>query len=161
MRNVVERLSWRGYVEDRGSTIDDLEEGIRANGLIHVVAGGKLSEGIELVENGRSLIKSVFIAGVPYPQRDDYIEELLKNMRRKVPDREAWDYIYNMASSIRAMQAIGRSVRSEEDRALIILGDRRFMAQDMRKYMGIRIGRIARNIVEFKSLVKLVAEDFL
>jgi hypothetical protein len=35
------------------------------------------------------------------------------------------------------------------------------MAQDMRKYMGIRIGRIARNIVEFKSLVKLVAEDFL
>jgi len=113
MRNVVERLSWRGYVEDRGSTIDDLEEGMRANGLIHVVAGGKLSEGIELVENGRSLIKSVFIAGVPYPQRDDYVEELLKNMRRKVPDREAWDYIYNMTSSIRAMQAIGRSVRAE------------------------------------------------
>jgi DNA excision repair protein ERCC-2 len=161
MRRVVEKLGWRGYVEDRESTIDDLVRSVKEDIVIHVVAGGKLSEGIELVSNGRSLIKCVFIAGVPYPQRDDYIEELLKNMRKKVSDREAWDYIYNMTSSIKAMQAIGRSVRSEEDKALIVLGDRRFMSQDIRKYMGIRIGRIARNTEEFKSLIEVVANNFL
>jgi len=161
MRSVVEKLGWKGYVEDRASTIEDLAESIGSETLIHAVAGGKLSEGIELVSNGRSMIRCVFIAGVPYPQRDDYVEELLKSMRKRVADREAWDYIYNMASSIRVMQAIGRSVRSEGDRALIVLGDRRFMSLDIRKYMGLKIGRVVRNLEEFRSLVKLVAGDFL
>ncbi len=162
MRNVVDRLRGRGFMEHRGTTIEDLLRNVGSgNELIHAVAGGKLSEGIELVANNRSMIKCVFVAGVPYPQRDDYIEELFKNMGKKVSEQEAWDYIYNMASSIKVLQAIGRAVRGENDRALVILGDRRFMARDIRKYMGLRIGRIARNLREFESLVDLVARDFL
>ncbi|HWQ16356.1 MAG TPA: ATP-dependent DNA helicase [Sulfolobales archaeon] len=162
MRNVVDRLQNQGFVENRGTTIEDLVRSIGKEGsLVHAVAGGKLSEGIELVMNNRSLIKCVFVAGVPYPQKDEYVDELFKNMRKKVSEDEAWDYIYNMAASMKVLQAIGRAVRGEDDRALVVLGDRRFMSRDIRKYMGLRIGRIARNLKEFETLVKLVASDFL
>jgi DNA excision repair protein ERCC-2 len=155
MLKVVEKLGGRGYVENRRTTIEDLLGGIEKNSLVHAVAGGKLSEGIEITESGRSLIRCVFIAGVPYPQRDDYMDEIMRTMRRKASEKEVWDYVYNMSASIRAMQAIGRAVRSEDDIALVVLGDRRFMAADLRKYMGLRIGRIVRNIGEFRELIRM------
>jgi DNA excision repair protein ERCC-2 len=155
MLKVVEKLGGRGYVENRRTTIEDLLGGIEKNSLVHAVAGGKLSEGIEITESGRSLIRCVFIAGVPYPQRDDYMDEIMRTMRRKASEKEVWDYVYNMSASIRAMQAIGRAVRSEDDIALVVLGDRRFMAADLRKYMGLSIGRIVRNIGEFRELIRM------
>lgn len=162
MRNIVDRLQSRGFVEHRGTTIEELVRSIDGgSGLVHAVAGGKLSEGIELVANNISMIKCVFIAGIPYPQKDEYVDEIFRSMSKKVPEDEARDYIYNMTASMKALQAIGRAVRGENDRALIILGDRRFMSRDIRKYMGLRIGRIARSLNEFELLVDLVARDFL
>jgi DNA excision repair protein ERCC-2 len=160
MSNVFKYVG-RGFTESRTTTIDELISYISDNTLIHAVAGGKLCEGIEIVRDGKSLINCVFVAGVPYPQSDDYLVEVMKNLKMKVSADEAWDYIYNMESSIKTLQAIGRSIRSEDDRALVVLGDRRFLSRSLRKYLGLKINKVVRDLKEFEGVVKLLVEEFL
>lgn len=161
MENVVSRMGNRGFVERRGTTVEELAAAVEGEGLLHVVAGGKLSEGIELTSSGRSLVTGVFIAGVPYPQKDDYVEENVARLSTKIPEEEAWDYTYNMEAAIKTLQAAGRAVRSEKDKAVIVLGDRRFMARPLRRYLALRIGAIARNLREFGELLEKASEEFL
>lgn len=151
------------YVEGRGSSYEEAQREVLGGRrtTLHVVAGGKMSEGVEFVEDGRSLVKAVFIAGVPYPQPDDYLEELVRRappslsrdvFRRSVLLNEAY---------VRASQAIGRSVRGPGDRALVVLGDRRFMSRELRELMGLgRIG-VARDKSEFREMVRRVSEEYL
>lgn len=85
------------------------------------VLGGIFSEGIDLV--GERLIGAV-IVGVGLPQlsqeRDlirDYFNE--KNGR-------GFDYAYTFPGMNRVLQAVGRVIRSEYDRGLVLLIDARF-----------------------------------
>jgi Rad3-related DNA helicase len=82
-------------------------------------------------------------------------------LKTKVSADEAWDYVYNMESSIKTLQAIGRSIRSEDDRALVVLGDRRFLSRSLRKYLGLKINKVVRDLKEFEGVVKLLVEEFL
>ncbi len=101
---------------------------------IHAVAGGKLCEGVEIVENGRSLIKIVAVLGAPYPQPDDYTKRLTEEMRRYGVD------YHEMIAGVRMAQAIGRAVRSPRDRAIVVLADKRFLRPSLLRYA--RFGRM-------------------
>lgn len=89
--------------------------------VIHAFNGGSLVEGIELVENGKSFIKYVIFMGVPYPNvRDDYT-------RDKIRASGLPEYRYmKIQAWMSVMQAGGRSIRSNEDRAVWVLADYRF-----------------------------------
>jgi DNA excision repair protein ERCC-2 len=92
------------------------------------VMGGVFGEGIDLV--GDRLIGAV-IVGVGLPQlcveRDlirDYFQE---------QTGAGFDYAYTFPGMNRVLQAIGRVIRSETDRGVVLLIDARFSEQRYRR----------------------------
>ncbi|MEM3961144.1 MAG: ATP-dependent DNA helicase [Sulfolobales archaeon] len=166
MRNILKHIrsdSEKDLVETQEITLGEFLERISKEKdiIMHVVAGGKIAEGVEFIENSSSLIKAVFIAGVPYPQPDDYIEELIRRGSKRLEAREFREYVLNNEAYIRTAQALGRAVRSPRDRALAVLGDRRFLSARLRSLLGLRRFRIVKNLNEFRDAVDLVSKEFL
>ncbi|MEM0263339.1 MAG: ATP-dependent DNA helicase [Saccharolobus sp.] len=93
--------------------------------LIMGIARGKLSEGIEITSDGRSLISDIVIAGIPYPPVDDYFklraQEIMKILKKEY-DSE----LIKIQALIAVKQAIGRGIRSPADNSIIWLLDKRF-----------------------------------
>ncbi|MET1101745.1 MAG: ATP-dependent DNA helicase [Pyrodictiaceae archaeon] len=114
--------------------------------LINAVAGGKLVEGVEYVdEKGRSLLNTVVVAGVPYPQPNSLIEDYIEAIMRRHSGKEQQDKkkniskssFYNLLASLRTRQALGRAIRGENDKAIFVLADKRFLYGELRKLMFI------------------------
>ena len=164
MRNILKYLDLdKDLVEDQKTKYEDFLDNIfiERDATLHVVAGGKIAEGIEFVDKNRSLLKAVFIAGTPYPQPDDYLKELVKRRPKDLDEEIFRRRLLLNEAFIRSAQAIGRAVRSPEDRALIVLGDRRFLSKELREMIGFKRAGFARNIFEFRSLVKKVVEEYI
>jgi DNA excision repair protein ERCC-2 len=153
----------KDFVENQKTTFEEVSEYVlrNPNTSLHIVAGGKISEGIEFVRDGVSLIKGVFVAGVPYPQPDDYMNILVERGSKKISREIFRELLFNNEAYIRTMQAIGRSVRSINDRAVVVLGDRRFMSSKLRGLLGLERFGVARNIDQFNSLLNKLLEEFL
>ncbi|NPA97027.1 MAG: ATP-dependent DNA helicase [Crenarchaeota archaeon] len=140
--------------EDRRTTIELVERTAKACSYaeIHAVAGGKITEGVEVVEGGRSLIRLVSIMGVPYPQPDDYLEDL-KASFRDFASVDSFELIESLAM-IRVLQSVGRSVRSESDYCVVLLADSRFLKPSLLR--GLRLGKlaVARSSAELETFLK-------
>ena len=144
-------------VEGRESTIGEVMEALARAGkaVLHAVAGGKLTEGVELVdEGGRSLIRAVVVCGVPYPQPDDYVKDLRAELTKSIGAEAAKELTMTVPAAIRAAQAIGRAVRSPMDRAIAVLGDRRFMNPRLWGLMGVGRPRPVRRLKDVEKLVR-------
>jgi len=89
--------------------------------VIHAVSGGRFTEGVELVKDGKSLIKYIIIAGVLYPNiSDDYVRDRIRASGLK-------DYTWmKIQAEMQVKQAIGRGIRGPEDYIKVILMDYRF-----------------------------------
>ncbi len=162
MHKVVENLSKtiskdKMIVEDKNTSISDVVDKVLEDEhvLLNTVAGGKLTEGVELVKDGKSLINAVFIAGVPYPQPDDYVEDVALNLTRKL-GAEARNTYFNTIACIRTRQALGRALRSSRDRSLYILADRRFLSRSIRSQLRVRIDRIVSSIDSYAKVLEKV-----
>ncbi len=131
--------------------------------VIHAVAGGKLSEGIEIRDpsKGLSLIKVVVIAGVPYPQPDDYIQDLRRRLESELPQEVARKLVMDVPAVIKVLQAIGRAIRSEKDRAFIVLADRRFLTPKLRKLLNLSYDLICSNIKILVNYLRRFHEGIL
>lgn len=93
--------------------------------LITGVARGKLSEGIELVKDGKSLISDIVIAGIPYPVFDDYLKLKLETMSKRL-NKDVQELVMDSTALVAVKQAIGRGIRSPSDFVHVWLLDRRF-----------------------------------
>lgn len=98
---------------------------LREKLLIFSVHGGKLLEGVQLVNKNRSLISDVIIMGLPLIPMDDYRTDKIKFIERQ-SKRNMQDNLYYENAMIKVKQAAGRSTRSENDVADIWLCDDRF-----------------------------------
>lgn len=151
-------------VEGRESTIGEVMEALARAGkaVLHAVAGGKLTEGVELVdEEGRSLIRAVVVCGVPYPQPDDYVRDLRAELAKSIGAEAARELTMTVPAAIRAAQAIGRAVRSPRDRAVAVLGDRRFMNPRLWGLMGVGKPRAVRSLAQVEKLVRAFEEGLI
>ncbi|MEM4699762.1 MAG: ATP-dependent DNA helicase [Candidatus Nezhaarchaeales archaeon] len=115
------------FIEREASRVREALEFLRRNadGVLLGVAGGKLSEGVDLTdEGGRGLLSAVIIVGLPYPKKGQLQGALVKFYRAKfgpLADEYAWE-----APCIIALaQAAGRLIRGPEDRGAIIIMDYR------------------------------------
>lgn len=95
---------------------------------IFAVSGGRISEGMNFP--GEEL-EMVIIAGIPYPRPDarqksiyGYYEHLYHN---------GWEYSVTFPTAIKLKQEIGRLIRTENDRGMAIILDKR--AAFFRKYI--------------------------
>lgn len=111
--------------------------------LINAVAGGKLVEGIEFKsKDGKSLVRAIIICGVPYPQPDDYLADFKGELTKYLSEDLARKIVLDMQAGIKTMQAIGRAVRSEDDKAFIVLADRRYLSKSLKDILGINYNTI-------------------
>lgn len=138
----------RTVVEERSMTRRDKENLInelkRAKGmggaLLLGVMGGSLSEGVDYKDN---LLDGVLIIGVPFAPPSLEVRSLREYFRGKFGHvlGEEYSYIYPAMNKI--LQAAGRSIRSERDRAVVVLMDERlkeprylkFLPEEMRPAM--------------------------
>jgi len=89
--------------------------------VIHAVANGRFTEGIEIVEDGVSKINHVIMAGMPFPNvKDDFIQD-----RIKASGLTPVKYLLTHAR-MTTLQATGRAIRSNNDKATIWLLDSRY-----------------------------------
>ena len=148
MENVLKSLpvEVEAIVEERGTSLDDVEEAIRERpeAGVHAVAGGKLVEGVEFAdEEGRNLLHTVAVVGVPYPQPDDYTRTQLEVLEARIGSSRARYYVYEFSTVVRVRQALGRATRSPEDRAVYFLLDYRYMSKPrLMRMLGVPLRRI-------------------
>ncbi|MEM2389785.1 MAG: helicase C-terminal domain-containing protein [Candidatus Bathyarchaeia archaeon] len=115
-------------VEDAYTKIEFVkDEVLKGKVNIHCVAGGKLTEGIELLDNdNNSMIKYVVLVGVPYPDVNDYIKVKSKRISELIKEDNVFRYSHHVPALLLTKQAIGRAVRSERDKVKVLLLDWRY-----------------------------------
>ena len=89
-------------------------------GTMFGVIGGRMSEGIDLPGK---LLEVLIIVGIPFP-RPDIRQKILSSYY----DHEfgnGWEYAFLFPAIIRLKQAMGRVIRSETDRGVIVILDNR------------------------------------
>jgi len=102
--------------------IGALREGTKPT-VIFAVQGGVFSEGVDYPGN---MLIGAIIVGPALPGYDLERELLREYYERKFG--QGFEYAYTYPAMARVIQAAGRVIRSEEDRGVIVLMDRRFTA---------------------------------
>lgn len=126
MEEVMKLIKVRKFVEGSKSVLDEVvSSSLEGKVIIAGVARGKLTEGIELTSSGSSLISDVALCGIPYPSVDDYLR-LRSEYIYKLTGESLRDALVEISAMVAVRQAIGRAVRSKEDRANVWLLDKRF-----------------------------------
>jgi DNA excision repair protein ERCC-2 len=115
-------------VEDRKIRIEEVEESVLLTPhAIFCVYGGKVSEGIDLVEKGSSVINLIIGVGIPFSPPSSHQKALQEFYDRRYGEGSGY-YFSSVLPSIRqVVQLAGRLRRSPGDRGIIILLDRRFL----------------------------------
>ncbi len=162
LRNLARYEPLNLLVEDRDTVLDNVVDYVKKRKtIINAVAGGKLTEGVEFLgEDYSSLIGLVFIAGLPYPQPDDYLEDQLKALSSRLGIHDAKNNLYDIFAVIRTRQSIGRAQRSPNDKVIIVLGDYRFLKKSIREQLRIPVNKTLSNIAEYITIISRVAELF-
>ncbi|MGD0250735.1 MAG: ATP-dependent DNA helicase [Thermoplasmata archaeon] len=84
------------------------------------VAGGRLSEGIDYPDEE---LEAVVLVGIPYPRPTAKREALRRYMDETTG--HGWEYTVEAPAQRAILQACGRMIRSENDRGIAIILDRR------------------------------------
>jgi len=84
------------------------------------VAGGRLSEGIDYPDEE---LEAVVLVGIPYPRPTAKREALRSYLDAKTG--KGWEYTVEAPAQRAILQACGRMIRSENDRGIAIILDRR------------------------------------
>lgn len=88
------------------------------------VSGGKISEGVEFVYKGNSMLSTVVFAGLPYrPVTDD--QQLIQNVLASVAAdvRTAKQFQQSIPIMRAVKQAFGRTIRSDDDKGALVILD--------------------------------------
>lgn len=102
-------------------TLDAFKALKNEGAVVFGVQGGSLSEGIDY-SNGE--MKCAVIVGVGLDEMSLDIRGLIDYYQKKFG--KGWEYGYLYPGVIKGLQAAGRCIRSEKDRAVIIFMDNRF-----------------------------------
>jgi len=133
----------RAFFEDPRPDVLDRVRSLPDGTIVFAVAGGKLSEGIEMLNgNGKSRIKAVFIVGLPIPEyKNPYLDKMIESVSKRVekdPKTFKWVVLYEKAV-IKVKQAIGRAIRGPGDSATIYLIDKRFSYKNVMDLMNLEV----------------------
>ncbi|MGC9149578.1 MAG: ATP-dependent DNA helicase [Candidatus Micrarchaeia archaeon] len=127
LKNVVRYLNANTLIQREGMKSKEIQrmlEELKSSKkvLLLGVMGGSLSEGIDYPEN---ILKGIIVVGIPLEKPD--LETNAKiNYYEKKFGLKGRDYAYTIPAIIRAVQAAGRAIRSERDKAVIVFMDKRY-----------------------------------
>jgi DNA excision repair protein ERCC-2 len=112
--------------EEKTTNIKDILDFLGKNEqcLIFGVARGKVSEGVDLSNEGRSMLSAVIVVGLPYPKKTELQIALYKYFKEKFGDK-AMEYANDIPCLNALAQSAGRLLRSPDDRGIIVIMDGR------------------------------------
>ncbi len=123
------------FVQEEGmkpEEIAELLENFRAQrergAVLLGVAGGSLSEGVDYP--GKDLV-GVIIVGIPLAEMTLETRKLIEYYEEKYG--RGWLYGYIFPAMTKVLQAMGRLIRSEKDRGVVVLMDERYTWKNYRK----------------------------
>ncbi|HZY70381.1 MAG TPA: ATP-dependent DNA helicase [Thermoplasmata archaeon] len=111
--------SRRVSMGDLWKSIDGFKRG-RHDGALLGVIGGRIAEGVDFPDDE---LEAVVIVGIPYP-RPSARREALKTYVDRGSGR-GWAYCVDAPAQRLILQALGRMIRSEHDRGIAVILDRR------------------------------------
>ncbi|MGQ9641992.1 MAG: helicase C-terminal domain-containing protein, partial [Candidatus Bathycorpusculaceae bacterium] len=113
-------------VEEKHTNIKDVFDFLDKNkqNLIFGVARGKISEGVDMSTEGRTMLSAVIIVGLPYPKKTELQIALYKYFKEKFGNK-AIEYANDIPCLNALAQSAGRLLRSPEDRGIIVIMDGR------------------------------------
>ncbi|NMC07782.1 MAG: ATP-dependent DNA helicase [Candidatus Lokiarchaeota archaeon] len=110
------------------------------------VTGGRNSEGEDFPGDE---MNAVMVIGVPYASPTDRVNAKIEYYNKEFGAEKGWSLAYEIPAIQKANQACGRTVRTLDDHAVIILADERFSRQ---KILGLLSPWILRNICQIKDV---------
>jgi DNA excision repair protein ERCC-2 len=125
------------HFESRGMDQADLMEAVSkfksasGSGVLHAVAGGRISEGVDFP--GEEMEVAV-IAGIPYPKPT--AKQRAQQHFCEIRFGHGWEHAVQAPTTRKVQQAIGRLIRSETDRGVALILDKR--AVHFREVLGAR-----------------------
>ena len=121
---LVEHPTWTKAKRD--GALEALRLARRQGGAVLLgVQGGSLSEGVDYEGN---LLQAVVVVGLPLSPPNLEVESLKDYYIRKFGPSKGYDYAYVFPAVNKVLQAAGRPIRSERDRAAIVLLEGRLLA---------------------------------
>jgi len=121
---LIERQAWGKAERDRA--IQWLKDRAANGGLLVGVLGGGLSEGVDYRDN---VLRAVCVVGLPLSPPTLEVEALREYYARKFGGEKGYEYATVYPALNKVLQAAGRPIRGETDRAIIVLMDRRYLEQ--------------------------------
>ncbi|MGB9676081.1 MAG: ATP-dependent DNA helicase [Candidatus Bathyarchaeales archaeon] len=120
--------------EERRTKILDVLRFLKENRRCAVfgVARGKISEGVDMTIEGRSMLSAVVIVGLPYPKKTELQEALYKYFIEKFGEK-AIEYANDIPCLNALAQSAGRLIRSPDDKGIIVIMDGRAAGNFRRK----------------------------
>ncbi|MFA7405389.1 MAG: ATP-dependent DNA helicase [Pelobacteraceae bacterium] len=109
----------------KAAGVEDVVERLRSQNvptIVFAVQGGSFSEGVDYA--GEAVI-GAFVVGPPLPTFDLEREQMRAYYQQKYG--AGFEYAYTIPAMAKAVQAAGRVIRSETDKGIIVLMDRRFL----------------------------------
>jgi len=113
-------------LEARRTRLGDVQGFLRSNDkcVVYAVARGKISEGVDLTHEEISLLSAVFIVGLPYPKRT-LLQDAFRSYLREKLGSKAGEHVNDVPCANTLAQCVGRLIRSERDRGIIAILDKR------------------------------------
>ena len=97
-------------------------------GVLFGVLGGKFSEGVDYSDN---ILNSVVCIGLPLPPPSSKQDALLNYYSAKFGRSKAWKYASLQPALNSVLQALGRPIRKSEDKAIVILLEKRLLEREI------------------------------
>ncbi len=125
------------HFESRGMDQADLMEAVskfksaKGSAVLHAVSGGRISEGVDFP--GEEMEVAV-IAGIPYP-KPTAKQRALQHFC-EIRFGRGWEHAVQAPTTRKVQQAIGRLIRSETDRGVAVILDKR--AVHFKEVLGAR-----------------------
>ncbi|MEM1545077.1 MAG: ATP-dependent DNA helicase [Candidatus Methanomethylicia archaeon] len=140
--------------EEKDTNIVEVLEFLKSKDrcIITGVARGKISEGVDMTEEGRSLLLGVIVVGLPYPKKTE-IHEALRAFYKTKFGENAVKYSDEIPCINALAQSIGRLIRSQEDKGIIVLMDRRVSGRFKSK-LPEDIRKDIKGFKKFKNLIE-------
>ena len=107
---------------ERDAILEDLRRSRDA--VLMATMGGSFSEGVDFKDN---LLSAVVVAGLPLSPPSPELDARQMRLERKFGGRKAKLYAQTYPALSKVLQAAGRAIRGEQDRAAIVLLDERYM----------------------------------
>jgi DNA excision repair protein ERCC-2 len=116
-------------VESRRLAIGDLWRAVEGfkkepgGGVLLGVTGGRIAEGVDFPDEE---LEAVVVVGIPYPKPTARREALRRFIDQT--NGHGWEYCHEAPAQRQILQSVGRMIRSENDRGIAIIVDRRAVA---------------------------------